>query len=205
MFSGIIEKLGIVQQAEAGADFLRLRIATGIPDLALGESVAVNGVCLTVAEIGPLPEEALFFLSPETLDRTSLGRETTCGSRLNLERALRVDARLSGHIVQGHVDGVGELLDVEAIGESRRVRIGIPDVLSRYCVEKGSICLHGISLTINRLSEARETPSWVELMIIPHTWIHTTLRDLKIGDRVNVEVDVLAKYAERLCQTYLKP
>ncbi len=205
MFSGIIEKLGIVQQAEAGTDFLNLRIMTGIPDLSLGESIAVNGVCLTVAEIGPLPDEALFFLSPETLDRTSLGRETIRGAKLNLERALRVDARLSGHIVQGHVDGVGELTEIEPIGESHRLRVSIPDALSRYCVEKGSICLHGISLTINRLSEARETPSWVELMIIPHTWLHTTLRHLKSGDSVNVEVDVLAKYAERLCQTYLKP
>lgn len=205
MFSGIIEKTGTVQKAEFGADFLRLRLSTGFQDLALGESVAVNGVCLTVAELGPNSDEALFFLSPETLDRTSLGRETRHGQRLNLERALRLDARLSGHMVQGHVDGVGELLEVQPIGESHRIKIGIPDSLSRYCVEKGSICLHGISLTINRLSEPRETPSWIELMIIPHTWTHTTLRDLHVGDRMNVEVDVLAKYAERLCQNYLKP
>jgi riboflavin synthase len=200
MFTGIIEKTGSVLSAAARPDGLGLWIATGFSDLVLGESVAVNGACLTVASLGA-GGEAQFFLSRETLDRTSLAQAAQVGSRLNLERALRADARLSGHIVQGHVDGVGSLEAVTQDGECYRLRFRVPLPLSRYCVEKGSIAIQGVSLTLNALSAPKAEPAWVEVMIIPHTWQHTTLCDLEPGAPVNIEVDILAKHLEKLWQS----
>ncbi|ACI51626.1 riboflavin synthase, alpha subunit [Gluconacetobacter diazotrophicus PA1 5] len=203
MFSGIIEHLGTVTAARRGDRSLHVAVATGIGDLSMGESIAVNGVCLTVTAYDAAGN-ASFFISSETLERTSLGRLAE-GSRVNLERAVTPATRLSGHIVQGHVDGTARLLSVEDAGESRRIVFGIPAALRRYLVEKGSITLDGISLTLNEIGEvgtgaggAEEFP--VALMIIPHTWTHTTLGTLSPGDGVNVEVDVIAKYVETLCQ-----
>ena len=186
MFTGIIQKLGRVQSIEAS----KLALESDFTDLELGESVAVNGVCLTVAEIHSTG--ALFMLSPETLTRTSLS-QLKAGSSVNLERAVTLNTRLSGHLVQGHVDGMGTLLEIKAEADCFHLVIKIPRDLSKYCVEKGSITIDGISLTINALTD--ET---IDLMIIPHTWRATQLSTLHVGDHVNLEVDVLAKYVERL-------
>ncbi|GAA4475148.1 riboflavin synthase [Gluconacetobacter asukensis] len=203
MFSGIIEHLGTVTQARRGDRALHVAIATGIGDLSMGESIAVNGVCLTVTAFDAAGN-ASFFISIETLERTSLGRLAE-GGRVNLERAVTPATRLSGHIVQGHVDGTGRLVSVEMAGEARRVVFAIPMTLRRYLVEKGSITLDGISLTLNEIGAAGTADAGpdefpVALMIIPHTWTHTSLGTLAPGDAVNVEVDVIAKYVETLCQ-----
>jgi riboflavin synthase len=195
MFSGIIEKLGKVIDTSRTSDSLKIRVQTGYPDLENGESVAVNGVCLTVAE-RTNEGEAFFFLSQETLDRSNLG-SITKGTLLNLERALTLQTRLSGHWVQGHVDGKSKLLEVISHSESHALQFEIPLSVSRYCVEKGSITLNGISLTINSIRETADRAE-IGIMIIPHTWTHTNLSQLKAGDEVNVEVDILAKYVERL-------
>ena len=202
MFSGIIERLAEVLDRTDSAGSLELDLATGWSDLALGESIAVNGVCLTVARFDPAGQ-ARFFASPETLARTSLGRLST-GDKVNLERAVTLDTRLSGHLVQGHVDGLARLIErVESDGAWKHVFL-LPPELGRYCVKKGSIALDGISLTINGL-ENRPSGFAVHVTIIPHTWDHTNLHSLEVGDDLNVEVDVMAKYVERLCLPYLKP
>jgi riboflavin synthase len=199
MFSGIIESLGRVRAVDPGDKAVRIAIDTGFPDLSLGESVAVNGVCLTVTEFDKAGMAA-FFVSPETLDRTSLGalRE---GGRVNLERAVTPTTRLSGHIVQGHVDGTATLASAVAEGHAWALRVELPDALRRYCVEKGSITLDGISLTVNALlPSAMPGQFGIGLMIIPHTWEHTNLGTLAAGAPLNVEVDIIAKYVEQLCQ-----
>jgi riboflavin synthase len=202
MFSGIIEKLARVTLAAPKNGSLEIELESGWPDLSLGESIAVNGVCLTLTQFdkGGL---ARFFISPETLARTNLGGLAS-GQYANLERAVTLDTRLSGHLVQGHVDGLARLVErVEADGAWRHVFL-VPQALGRYCVEKGSIALNGISLTINGI-EDRDEGVAVLVTIIPHTWEHTNLNSLAIGDALNVEVDVMAKYVERLCLPYLKP
>lgn len=196
MFSGIIEHIGRVRAVETREQALVLQIATGLADLDLGESIAVNGVCLTVASFDA-QGLADFYVSSETLDRTALGRVHS-GTRVNLERASTPATRLSGHIVQGHVDGLGHVASIETEGESHRVRIALPERLRGYVVEKGSIALDGISLTVNALGTAEDGTFPIELMIIPHTWEHTGLSELETGDPINVEVDVLAKYVESL-------
>jgi riboflavin synthase len=195
MFSGIIERLGTVRHVAATSSERTLTINTGIPDLTLGESVAVNGVCLTVTRFTP-EGEADFHISGETQARTALPRLTQ-GTRVNLERAITPASRLSGHIVQGHVDGVGHLLSVEPDGQSFRLTVAVPGSLRRYVVEKGSIALDGISLTVNAIGPVEETFP-IHLMIIPHTWTHTGLSGLVVGDPLNIEADVLAKYVETL-------
>jgi riboflavin synthase len=199
MFTGIIDRLGTVKTAHHEGGALACRIATGYDDLALGESVAVNGVCLTVASFRD--QEAEFFASSETLARTNLGglRE---GVKVNLERAVSLNTRLSGHLVQGHVDGIATLKSVEGQTGAWKLAVDLPQDLSRYCVEKGSIALNGISLTINSMVERHEGVLRIGLMIIPHTWEHTNLHALTPGDPLNAEVDVMAKYVERLCQPY---
>lgn len=199
MFSGIIDRLGQVKSARHEKGSLTCRIATGYDDLALGESVAVNGVCLTVAALAG--NEAEFFASSETLSRTNLGglRE---GAKVNLERAVSLDTRLSGHLVQGHVDGLAALSSVGEQAGAWKLAVDLPRELSRYCVEKGSIALNGISLTINSMEERPGGALRLGLMIIPHTWEHTNLHELSSGAPLNAEVDVMAKYVERLCQPY---
>ena len=200
MFSGIIERLGRVRGVEPGERTVRLTLDTGVPDLVLGESVAVNGVCLTVTDFDT-SGTASFFVSPETLDRTSLGHAAHVGARVNLERAVTPATRLSGHIVQGHVDATATLASVAAAGDAWAVLLDVPDALRRYCVEKGSIALDGISLTINAILPSDIAGRFrIALMIIPHTWEHTNLGTLSPGASVNVEVDVIAKYVEQLCQ-----
>jgi riboflavin synthase len=184
MFTGIIEELGTV--VEAGS---RLRVAckTVLADLTIGASIAVNGVCLTAVDVSPDSFQA--DLAPETLRRSNLG-DLIAGSRVNLERPVTPSTRLSGHIVQGHVDATGELVSLE--NNWLKVRIGHD--LERYLVQKGSICVDGISLTI----AAIEGGPVVGIAIIPHTYLSTTLGFSKPGARLNLEVDMIAKYVEKL-------
>ncbi len=190
MFTGIIEKVGTVRDVQVRGPGIRIEIETGYSDLTLGESVAVDGVCLTVVALG---QNTAFDVSSESLERTALGRAKE-GSLVNLERAMRADGRFSGHIVQGHVDGVGQ---IESWGEqadgSRALRVSVPEAVARYCVEKGSLTVQGVSLTINRIHQNR-----VDIMIVPHTWAHTSFSQLNAGSPVNLEADVIAKYVEKL-------
>jgi riboflavin synthase len=202
MFSGIIERVAKVTKAAQENGALQCTVATGISDLSIGESIAVNGVCLTVAKFEK-DGAADFFASAETLARTNLDKIAT-GSHVNLERAVSLNTRLSGHMVQGHVDGKAILTSIIPEDGAYRLAFDLPQSLSKYCVEKGSICLNGISLTINGLTEQKNGDTQVAITIIPHTWEHTNLYAAKIGDAINVEVDVMAKYVERLCQPYQK-
>jgi riboflavin synthase len=189
MFSGIIETLAPVTLAAPSGASLEIELESGWRDLSLGESIAVNGVCLTVTRFDETGR-ARFFISPESLARTTLGR-LAAGDKANLERAVTLDTRLSGHLVQGHVDGLARLVErVEADGAWRHVFL-LPAALGRYCVEKGSIALNGISLTINGLEDRKDGVA-VLVTIIPHTWNHTNLHALATGDDLNVEVDVMA-------------
>lgn len=200
MFSGIIERLGTVKAVSLRDKAMDLTVETGFPDLELGESVAVNGVCLTV-ETFDAAGVATFHLSGETLSRTPL-EQLKAGSRVNLERAVAANTRLSGHIVQGHVDNVATFASVEKSGDSYSLRIFVPQDLRQYVVEKGSITFDGISLTVNELHDdvvrGNQSGFEVGLTIIPHTWDHTNLSSLTVGTRMNVEVDVLSKYVENL-------
>lgn len=203
MFSGIIAHLGTVSAVTSKPDARILTIETGFNDLSLGESIAVNGVCLTVTAFHP-NGDATFFVSSETLSRSALGAVRS-GHHVNLERACTPMTRLSGHIVQGHVDGIGHITKLDPLGEVYDLRVNIPETLRRYVVEKGSIALDGISLTINGLGTDAEGVAEISLMIIPHTWQHTSLFEKQIGDTLNVEVDVLAKYIEALTLNGAQP
>ena len=190
MFTGLIEAVGTVNALEPRGDEAA-RLVLDAPfarELALGESVAVNGCCLTVTGKDGVIS---FDLLMETLNRTSLG-DLKAGSRVNLERALRADGRFGGHFVQGHVDTTAEVLAAERKGEDLNLEIAIPRGGARYFIEKGSIAVNGISLTVASLGENR-----FGLWIIPHTLQETNIGDLKAGDRVNLEYDLIAKYAER--------
>ena len=203
MFSGIIEKLGRVKAIAREPNAIVATVETGFSDLTLGESVAINGVCLTVTSFNATGL-ATFYASTETLDKTNLGKLVQ-GAKVNLERALKLGTRLSGHMVQGHVDGKSILAESVKDGEAWRLAFDFPAGLARYCVVKGSICLNGISLTINDLQVLANGATRLFVTIIPHTWEHTNLHAVQIGEDINIEVDVIAKYVERLCQPYLKP
>ena len=193
MFTGIIEEAGeIVEISEAG-DFrtLRVRARTVMSDLNIGSSIAVNGVCLTVSSITQTDFSAE--LSHETLSRTSLGKLAQ-GSIVNLERPMRADSRFGGHIVQGHVDGAGRIRRFDREGDAWNLEVEYPEAGSRYIIEKGSITVDGISLTVASL----EGSSVFSVAIIPHTFENTNLRAAKANDPVNLEFDVLAKYVESL-------
>jgi riboflavin synthase len=192
MFTGIIEELGHVKLIEERGENARIVISAQIvtSDSKHGDSIAVNGVCLTALDITEISFAA--DVSRETLRRSTLGR-LKVGAPVNLERAATPATRLGGHIVQGHVDGRGEFQSVESHGESWTVRIGYPEELARYLVFKGSVSVEGISLTIANL-----TPEYFEVAIIPKTWEMTNLSSLSPGDDVNLEVDVIAKYVEKL-------
>jgi riboflavin synthase len=203
MFSGIVEALGDVRRAEAEGGALRLSLATPFTDLTLGESVAVNGVCLTVVAFDAAGA-ADFFVSAETLARSNL-RDVGAADLVNLERAARLSDRMSGHLVQGHVDGEGRLVSATAADGAWLIRLSLPGALRQYCVEKGSITLDGVSLTLNIVDEIGPDGRFeIGLTLIPHTWTHTTFHRRAPGAAVNVEVDVIAKYVERLCLPYLK-
>ncbi|MGH9786545.1 MAG: riboflavin synthase [Terriglobia bacterium] len=208
MFTGIIEELGTVVELKHGSELaggarLVLRATkplatTDGPRLQEGESIAVNGVCLTAREI--TAETFAADLSPETLERSSLG-SLGPGARVNLERAMTPSSRFGGHIVQGHVDGVGKLVALDPLPDGNYwLSVDIPPELERYVVSKGSIALHGISLTVARLDGNR-----VGVAVIPHTYENTSLGELRPGDAVNVECDVLAKYAEKLLASFQAP
>jgi riboflavin synthase len=192
MFTGLIEELGSIAsrvESEAGA---RIVINAGLiaDGLGEGDSVAVNGVCLTALDITPTTFAA--DLSPETLERTTLGRLAE-GTRVNLERAVTPSTRLGGHIVQGHVDGRGAFVSAVHQGDYWTVTIRFPVDLAKYFVEKGSVSVEGISLTIAHLYDTT-----FDIAIIPKTWTATNLSNLSPGDAVNLEVDVIAKYVERM-------
>lgn len=201
MFSGIIENLGRVRAAVLADGNLMLDLETGFADLALGESVAVNGTCLTVMQYD-CAGLAQFYASPETLKCTSLGT-LRAGAMVNLERAVSMATRLSGHLVQGHVDGLATLDAITPDAGAYKVALTLPQSLARYCVEKGSIALDGISLTLNAVNDLPGGGCQIHLTIIPHTWSHTNLQTRKPGDLLNVETDVIAKYVERLCKPCL--
>ena len=200
MFSGIIERVAKVTQASRENGALQCKIDTGFVDLGLGESIAVNGVCLTVVSFTP-EGAADFFASAETLQRSNLDR-IDVGSAVNLERAVSLNTRLSGHMVQGHVDGMAILVSITPQAGAYLLEFELPQALARYCVEKGSIALNGISLTINGLADLGSGTTRLAITIIPHTWEHTNLHAANVSDAINVEVDVIAKYVERLCQPY---
>lgn len=192
MFTGIVEELGSVSGVENLGDSVRLTISAArvLEDVNLGDSISVNGVCLTVAtfEDGHFTADCM----QETLDRSSLG-SLTVGSPVNLERAMAANGRLGGHIMQGHVDGTTTLRSRESSENWDVLRFALPADLARYVVEKGSIALNGTSLTVSSLGE-----DWFEVSLIPTTLRETTHGQLQVGDVVNIEVDVIAKYVERM-------
>ena len=193
MFTGIIEAQGTVQAVGTDGDRLKLTIAAPAPfdDLALGESVALNGACLTVMELGPgnFSVEAVV----TTRERTTLG-EMGVGARVNLERALAVGERLGGHFVQGHVDGVAEVLNVTPRGDAVLIDVKVPGEIAAVTVLHGSIALDGVSMTVNAIPE----PGVVQVSVIPFTYEHTTLGTLSVGDRIHVEGDMLGKFVKQL-------
>jgi len=199
IFTGLIIEVGRVRQIRRRPDgaFLVIEAKKVLEGTRIGDSISINGVDLTVIET--TADSFSADTSLETLSRSNLG-ELRSGNRVNLERALAVGERLGGHMVQGHVDGTGELLSTMREGNAYRMRFGFPRGLGRYIAMKGSITVDGISLTVAALGD-----DWFEVAIIPHTWRETNLSDLKIGDRVNLEVDVLAKYVERLMQRDAEP
>jgi len=192
MFTGIIEELGSVRSIEERGENARLVITAHIvtEGTTHGDSISVNGVCLTALNIGP--DSFAADVSKETLQRSTLG-SLKPGAPVNLERAVTPATRLGGHIVQGHVDGRGQFVDVDNHGESWTVRIAYPKEIARYLVFKGSVAVEGISLTIAAL-----TDDYFEIAIIPKTWEVTNLSHLKPGDNVNIEVDIIGKYVEKL-------
>ncbi|MFV8834856.1 riboflavin synthase [Aquisalimonas sp.] len=193
MFTGIIQAVGEVAALERRGDDARLRIRTGelpLDDVAIGDSIAVNGVCLTAIE---LPGDGFGAdVSVESLDRTSLGALDT-GSRVNLEKALTPSTPLGGHLVSGHVDGLGTVVERRQDGRSWRFTFRAPDRLARYIAEKGSICIDGVSLTVNGVDGA-----CFDVNIVPHTMDATRFGGYRPGQSVNLEVDVIARYLERL-------
>ncbi|HEY2335065.1 MAG TPA: riboflavin synthase [Solirubrobacterales bacterium] len=195
MFTGLIEDIGSVESVDAAEDGARIRIATRIAgEIASGDSVAVDGVCLTATAVDSsgFSTEAM----NQTLEVTALdGLES--GARVNLELAMKASDRLGGHIVQGHADGVGEVVSVGDDGFARRLRVSLGPDLIRYVVEKGSIGLSGVSLTVAALGE-----DWAEVSLIPETLERTNLSGVAVGGRLNVECDVVAKYVERMVRPF---
>jgi len=193
MFTGIVAAVGTVSAAAPAAGGVRLRVAAGgldLGDVAVGESIAVNGVCLTVVARGASGFEA--DVSRETLACTA---GFAAGDRVNLEKALRPADRLGGHLVSGHVDGVGTVARAEPAGNSRLLAVAAPRELAKYIARKGSVTVNGVSLTVNEVKGAEFVVN-----LIPHTLAATNLGELRAGDKVNVEVDVLARYVERLLE-----
>ena len=192
MFSGIIADVGIITRAEDRDGGLRLSVATeslGMDDVRIGDSIAVNGVCLTVVELDG--HAFTVDVSRETLDCTA-GLERQ-GGHVNLEKALRLSDRLGGHLVSGHVDGVGEVVAFNDIGESWRLVVRAPHELAKYIATKGSITINGVSLTVNHVAGSE-----FDVNLIPHTLAVTTLNELRAGAKVNLEIDLIARYVERM-------
>ncbi|MBT9515308.1 MAG: riboflavin synthase [Methyloversatilis discipulorum] len=195
MFSGIVAAVGRITRIDPLEQGLRLTVDTaglGLDDVALGDSIAHNGVCLTV--IGIDGRNAQFDVSKETLNCTA-GLDAP--GEVNLEKALRLSDRLGGHLVSGHVDGVGTVRSFERVGESHELVIVAPKPLARYIARKGSITVQGVSLTVNRVADVEDGCEF-SINLIPHTVQVTTLGSLKAGSRVNLEIDLIARYAERM-------
>ena len=199
MFTGIIEERGRVEAIDGGPDFARLRVVGPLVsvDAMVGASIAVNGVCLTVVE--PQADGFTADVMGETLRNSALG-SLAPGDQVNLERAMPATGRWGGHIVQGHVDGVGEVVDVRAGQEWTVVRVAVPTDLARYVVRKGSITVDGVSLTVSAVAPPNTDAPWFEVSLIPTTLALTTLGLVDPGARVNLEVDIVAKYVERMLE-----
>jgi riboflavin synthase len=195
MFTGIVAELGEVAGIEHRGDAAQLTIRGSTDDVSPGESIAVNGVCLTVT--GVIDGTFTADVMGETLERTGLGALTP-GAPVNLERSVRLADRLGGHLVQGHVDATGTIISRSPAAHWERVRISLPAAISRYVVQKGSIAVEGVSLTVSALGPPDTSDSWFEVSLIPETLKRTTLGTREPGDTVNLEVDVIAKYVERL-------
>jgi len=198
MFTGIISSIGTIESAEMQGD-LRIKIASDFKpeSLQTGESIACNGACLTIIHKGLLASGKSYFtatLSQETISRTVPGQWEK-GAKINLERALKLGDTLDGHMVTGHIDGIANIRAVTQVGDSQVMEIEVPENLSRFIADKGSITLDGISLTVNRVQD-----NSVWLNIIPHTWNTTTLAERKAGDRLNIEIDLIARYVARLLE-----
>ncbi len=191
MFTGLIEDIGLILKLDRGSERVRIKIGTRIPmkELSLGESIAVNGICLTVVAFG----EGAFSadVSPETLERSTLG-ELAPGAKVNLERALRLSDRLGGHLVSGHIDGIAVVKRRWNEGNAEMFSFSLPKAIHRYLVEKGSVAVDGVSLTVNTITE-----DGFELAVIPHSLEMTTLKDRQSGSKVNIETDLIGKYVER--------
>ena len=191
MFTGLIEDLGTLRDIRTGVDQAVLTVGTALPtaELTLGESIAINGVCLTVTRFAD--GEFSADVSPETLDCTTLGR-LAAGARVNLERALRLSDRLGGHLVTGHVDGLARIIERRQEGNAWRFRFQSDATLCGQMVDKGSVAVDGVSLTVNQVKEDSFT-----LAVIPHTLAMTTLQESTVGDEVNIETDLIGKYVAR--------
>ncbi len=197
MFTGIIEAVGKINSIQSNGIDASISVFVGkmsLHDVQLGDSIAVNGVCLTVTSLNPSPGGGSFVadVSGETLSKTILG-EKKSGDAVNLEKALMPTSRLGGHIVSGHVDGVGKIVDKIAEGRSVKFRIKTPKEMAKYIAAKGSVCINGISLTINEVDG-----NVFGVNVIPQTLSETTLNSAKIGEQVNLEADIIARYLERL-------
>ncbi len=196
MFTGLIEDVGVIEEARESAAGRELRVRSAFAGLSDGESIAINGACLTVLARGDGWFSVAAVLT--TLGRTNIA-DWRAGTRVNLERAMRADARLGGHIVQGHVDGVGTVESVATAGDARLVNVRLPRDLAELMVPHGSLAVDGVSLTVNELPE----PGVVQLSLIEYTLEHTTLGDLRAGSRVHVEADVVGKYVRHLLAPYM--
>ncbi len=196
MFTGLIEAVGRIAALEPRGGDLRLSVAVGalpFADVALGESIAVSGCCLTVVDFDDRQFSA--DVSNESLARTTLGG-LVVGAAVNLERAMLPTTRFGGHLVSGHVDGIGRVEEITADGRAQRWRFAAPAGLMRYIAEKGSVCVDGVSLTVNAVDAAA-----FEVALIPHTLAHTAFGEARVGQGVNLEVDLVARYVERLLAT----
>ena len=197
MFTGLVTDVGSVEQAEDRTGLRRFRVHSSYPaeTIELGASIMHSGVCLTVVDFGPRSTGSWFDVEavPETLSKTTLGA-LQAGSRINLELSLKLGDELGGHLVYGHVDGLGEIVGLEEEGQSHRIRIRPPADIARFFATKGSVAVDGVSLTV---AAAHENGDF-DIAIIPHTWTVTTLGSLQVGSKVNLEVDMLARYVARM-------
>ena len=195
MFTGIIEEVGLVSKISKSEDFFQITIESNnlLKTSKIGDSISINGACLTITSI-----DGSFFTSDivkETIERTTL-KYIEIGDQVNLERAMKADSRFDGHIVQGHIEGVGKIKRIKKDKDSFIVRIEIPDKLTNYCIHKGSIAINGTSLTIAKIKE-----NLIDIWIIPHTLSQTTFGIIKESDYVNIETDIISKYVEKLNRT----
>lgn len=202
MFTGLVTDIGRVRAVEDSNGLRRITVDSVYPPSAIqmGASIQHSGVCLTVVEFGERPGGSWWKIEaiPETLSRTTLGR-LGAGSKVNLELSLKLGEELGGHLVYGHVDGLGTVRSVTQDGDSRRIRIDVAEPLAKFLAEKGSICVDGVSLTVSGVGRG-DGRDWFEVAIIPHTLAVTTLGSLAAGDKVNLEVDMLARYVARMLE-----